>query len=325
MEADELVKLIKQNKTVVVSLVQKTISALAKSSYFDEFQANEYINEIVNICFSPRRLFSSPRIVINGDSSDFHNLCVELARQDYYDKSCMVIESGLHYYPRSVNLLADYIAYGLQCGKYSKCERYYKILQAIPIADWTWRAFDFSIDYLLDRSEKTILSTSDKKKIESLINSFKKQYPNDERAFLQEAMYNQYQNNEEQEIAALEYAAKNIHLSPKCSLKLAQIYLSKGNYSASNEILDECKIQYMHPDFVNNIGEIYAQSVMCEMAIFYIELNELSDDDREKKAMKIYSDFMACNKTDIRGTKRFEDLTILIDIFSEKSGFPFSF
>lgn len=51
---------------------------------------------------------------ISGSADAWHNLCVVLAQCDLYNLACITLERGLDFYPKSVDLLADYLQYGME-------------------------------------------------------------------------------------------------------------------------------------------------------------------------------------------------------------------
>ena len=93
---------------------------------------------------------------LSGTASDFHNLAVELSRKNLYELACRVLEIGLSFspYANDVDLLADFLVYGIKCGKETECEKYFNLLSQIPKRRWKWRAFDFSVDYLQQKAER---------------------------------------------------------------------------------------------------------------------------------------------------------------------------
>ena len=91
---------------------------------------------------------------VRGSADDYHNLSVQYTMNwDDYESGFNIVERGLQYYPRNVDLLADAIYYGSCAGEYDKCEQYEKRLNEIPIGLWNWRAFTFLIDYYLQKSD----------------------------------------------------------------------------------------------------------------------------------------------------------------------------
>lgn len=88
---------------------------------------------------------------LNGTADDFHNLGISILKiADDYETALEIVEQGLAIHNSNTDLLSDGIRYGFNCGEYEKCKGWYEILQRIPMKLWTWRAFSFSIDYLID-------------------------------------------------------------------------------------------------------------------------------------------------------------------------------
>lgn len=91
---------------------------------------------------------------VRGSADDYHNLSVDYTvNWDDYESGFNIVERGLQYYPRNVDLLADAIYYGSCAGEYDKCEQYEERLNKIPVGLWNWRAFTFLIDYYLQKSD----------------------------------------------------------------------------------------------------------------------------------------------------------------------------
>lgn len=164
---------------------------------------------------------------IKGNSADYHNLAVELARQNYYDQACEVIGKGLQFFPYDIDLLSDALAYIHTFNNaHEMAERSIKTLESIGRNGWNWRTFTFYIDYLngLEPSDEN------KNKALDLIKDYKKLLPDEERAYMAEyetfRKYGEIKNAEE----ALEYAEENFDMTAQCSLILSEIYRRKGEY-----------------------------------------------------------------------------------------------
>ena len=73
-----------------------------------------------------------------------------------YDSACAIVKRGLEEAEADVDLLSDFIKYGILCGRQEECDRYFRELKDnISMEEWNWRAFSFSIDYLLDKLDHT--------------------------------------------------------------------------------------------------------------------------------------------------------------------------
>jgi tetratricopeptide (TPR) repeat protein len=218
---------------------------------------------------------------IDGTAVDFHNFAVTLAELNQNELACNILERGISTYSNCVDLLADYLIYGGGFeGPRGQCEKYYEVLQKIPDRLWTWRGYAFSLDYLQSKIERTN-NREDIEQIEKIMNRIVKAYyskfPNDERPYLAEAeLYRGIDPEKEREV--IEKAVLNLGSCPECSLRYADILLSK-----SNDINDCQKaVKYLdnalHPTN-RNIDIAYAQFLrgMC-----LIRLLDRKFSDKEK-------------------------------------------
>ena len=129
--------------------------SLVKSVHQLQAMADDYLREIDaqptdSYAYGELRSLVSDfcnQTEVYGTENEFHNLAVHLAKSNLEDLACRVLERGLKMH-KNVNLLADYLQYGLRCGYRDKCKEYYGILNRIPKRIWTWRGFSFSIEYL---------------------------------------------------------------------------------------------------------------------------------------------------------------------------------
>ena len=117
---------------------------------------------------------------LEGMESDFHNITVTCARQDDYDTACRFLDKGLIQHPECVDLLSDYLSYGMSCGRSDQCQIIYTRLLERRSA-WSWRAYHFSISYLIKAANAC------PKDILQLIKEFQTKYPTREESYLDEA------------------------------------------------------------------------------------------------------------------------------------------
>ncbi len=233
---------------------------------------------------------------IKGDSSDYHNMAVELARHSYYDLACEVINKGVHFSPYNVDLLSDALQYIHTFNNAQEmAEKSISTLEYIGRNGWNWRAFTFYINYLngLDPSEEN------KKKIFGLINDYKTVLPDDERAYMAE--YETYCRFGEIDKAenALIYAEENIDITAQCSLILSEIYRRKGEYdkaifSATRAIQSQAEIQ---PS--SNTGAAFANRAFAIDAKVFKQVLEENTTDEELIKQAI-SDFLMAQQLGFR-------------------------
>jgi len=165
----------------------------------------------------------------DGTPDDYHNYAVAFAKTDNYTLACEVLEQGLSKYSANVDLLSDFLVYGIRSSKdahYGICEKKYELLKSRRSV-WTWRAYDFSIEYLLDKIDRGRGEPEEiKAECLKLALDFQVNLPLDERGYVAEARVHSFFNEEDNEINALEKAfAKDNLTVRRVGTSLAQIYL----------------------------------------------------------------------------------------------------
>lgn len=179
----------------------------------------------------------------SGDANDFHNFSVALAVKDEYALACDVLDYGLKMHPKNVDLLADYLQYGLNCGRVEEVKNVYKTLNKIPRMRWTWRAFAFSATYLkniIERSDSQREIDTKIKEIQGLLIDFRKYHSYSEEAYRVEAETYQCINMKDEEINALKSALENLNIAPKCALRYADILFDRGEYEEATNAIKRC-------------------------------------------------------------------------------------
>lgn len=162
---------------------------------------------------------------LRGDENDYHNLAAECARHYFYDLSCKICAAGLKFFPRNIDLLADWIQYGTKIGNIDVVKNGpLSNLLSIDKTQWNWRAFDFTVDFYL--------AAGMYEEAEATADDFVLYCPHEERAYYCQAeVYQQrYAKKEgiEKTIAVLQSAIdKNINC-PMCANKLAEILSDCG-------------------------------------------------------------------------------------------------
>ena len=161
-----------KNEKVNLSLYQAKMIA---NEYLSEISDNQSNGEASNLD-AYRKLKElieqlTQQDEIYGDSSDYHNFSVELAMKRQYFLACQLLKRGLEKYTNNVDLLADYLNYGVSAGLKKECKKYFDSLMEIPRIKWTWRSFSFSIYFLQNK-------ISDDASTEEEINQLMKQIEN---------------------------------------------------------------------------------------------------------------------------------------------------
>lgn len=223
---------------------------------------------------------------LTGTSGDFHNLAVELSRKNLYELACRVLEIGLSIkqYSMDVDLLADYLVYGIKCGKESQCEKYFELLSQIPKRRWKWRAFDFSVDYLQQKAERILDDDELDKAVESMLEiakSYRHYFPESEGSYVVEAQIHRFVNDFDKEEQVLKESVMNIKRAPQSNLRLADNAFARGEYELSRTYLQGAKISGFGRQSRINMCYVFYLDVMCLISILQskeidaAEINEL--------------------------------------------------
>ena len=230
---------------------------------------------------------------ICGDANDFHNFAVELARENQEQLACRLIERGLVQFPNNVDLLADYLQYGISIGKEQECDRIYKILLKIPRNRWTWRGFSFSINYLQhlidDVSDSEERISELKKKIEEIADDYVKFLPYSEEGYRAKArVYASIKDNPDEEVSIVKQCMEIVKVCPKSALRSADIYFERGDYQEALTCVERAIRDANQTQGSINEGYVYYLEGLCKISL----LNEESDIEiKKEKILEIYSAF----------------------------------
>ena len=175
---------------------------------------------------------------LQGDSDDWHNFAINFAQRHDTREACKILERGLKQHPNSVDLLGDFLKYGLSCGEEEKCDEYYhKLINMPPVKMTSWRGFDFTIDYLLALfAQKNTQEELDelREHLNARVEQFKKRFPYEEQAYLANAeIFLAY--GEDDAAANILKEAMDKFAAPKCCLKYADLMLERGEF---DEVID---------------------------------------------------------------------------------------
>lgn len=177
-----------------------------------------------------------------GSADEFHNAAVELTRSNMFQYAYLLTQLGIDRYPHNTDLLSDALKYGARCKtEPGELERWYEALKNVNERFWTWRAYQFSFDFLMER----LPSLKDDKQLEEveaeilrIIQAFKNhfQYLSDqsdrEKAYLMEYEYWISKGEAEKAETALKTATDDVlsDKCPQCALKYADRMFEMGKY-----------------------------------------------------------------------------------------------
>ena len=219
---------------------------------------------------------------IAGSENDYHNASVELVRFEDYHNAVLLLQHGLERYGNSTDILADLLLYGLKCRKSGEIKDYYfKRLSKISKRFWSWRAFSFSIDFLMNyiqyaenkEQEDYIVN-----EIEGLIADYKQYMPNDERAYMSEYEFYELISKHTLAEKALKTAIEKLTICSQCALKYADILFEQGNFREVIPLAERItRIVEAQPSV--NIGYVYYILALSKEAILRDSGNKLTADN----------------------------------------------
>lgn len=230
---------------------------------------------------------------ISGDADDWHNIAVDIARKDYYDLCCDLLEEGLRRFPGNTDLLGDYLQYGTSCGRIEQCKQYYKQLSKLPKVKYTWRSFHFSMSwltYLWESSESQKEMDKLYEQMRTLVSNYRDYFPNKEDSFVCAAdMYNLVKQRGMVQEVLLDAVGQKFP-SPKCALRLADIYFEQGDYEESLEMVQKSLKDANRVQQAVNEEYLYYLSGLARISI----RNNSEAQAKDGSVEKIYRDFEDC-------------------------------
>lgn len=247
----------------------------------EESKIAELLDELLDALLSSQEM-------LTGSADDFHNFSVSISKissDNYWAHH--IAKLGLILHADNTDLLADAILYGKNCGERKDCSEWYKRLLQIDKTAWTWRAFSFSIDYLL---EEYASKQVDQKDILQLVKEYQKYKPNEEDAWLSEFDLYNYTNNRERGMDALIEADRRFKLCPKCWLRIADIKMDEGEYDEAEKYIKKLKRNPKSGESVN-MSYVFLLDGLCRMSKM-ISTDAYDDGEYdEKEILRIYKSF----------------------------------
>ena len=234
-------------------------------------------------------LYEAEQLV--GDANDFHNFSVSISKvTSDNQKTLKIVEAGLKIYPQNTDLLADAIKYGYSCGEREKCKQWYQTLKNIDKSRWTWRAFSFSIDYLLAEWTSSEKEDYTKESILDLAKEYQEKIPDEEDAWLCEFEIYDGTNQREKGVAVLEEATAKFRFCPRCWLRYVDILMDRGDYEKAEPIIRKmCK----NPKTTEKINASYMYFLdgQCKLQKLYNSDAYDNDEVDEKDVWAVYKAF----------------------------------
>lgn len=219
------------------------------------------------------KMVTDKAVEIDGDADDYHNLAALYAKNRFNDFACGILDRGLEEYPMATDLLADYLQYGISCKRFEECNRHYRKLKEIPKDRWTWRAYVFSIDYMLASQQQNLGGVS-QVEIDSLAVEFVERRTTDEEALFTQAKVYRECGKFSDEKDTLQKAIKKHIVAPKSALRLSDIHFERGEYKEAIPLLNRAIANATQPQPPINISYCYLLLALCKIAPL---LNENED------------------------------------------------
>lgn len=287
-------------KVSIREAYQQTKSLLSNQLGGDESDidktAIERANELLNIVLSLKQ---------NGTANDYHNYAVSFAVVQDYDAACEILEKGLLRTPKNVDLLADFIAYAPHSSRVNwkeECDKKREELGNINMHLWTWRAYDFIIDYLLEQLDNSVDDLEDIKKVlDTLVKAYKERFPSDEKPFFSEYLIKlKFGENESAALFTLkEQVINNPNIHPfRVALRLAEFYYENNEFEEAINLLNLVNNRDLDDNSSSIIYNIYYLKFMAKAlsVLKYINDNNINSGDKMsenivKQVKSSYDDF----------------------------------
>ncbi len=266
------------------SIAQGYIEDMKRSQSYheDNRSAREALTDLVFELVSQEKQLGGP--------NSFHNFAVTLGSIND-DLACEVLDCGLQRSPMHVDMLADYLIYGIDCDRFDRCRECFDTLCTIEKTEWTWRCYAFSIAYLSrlkTRCKAAEERAALKKQINSLARDYRKHLPNYEGGYREMAKL--LSNTPEKELKALTDAMNDpkIYSCAAIAFRCADIYFSQQKYHEALEAIKRCRMDSISQTQGGiNKHYLYMLSALSKTAIAMIEGTTLT----RAEVLDIYSDF----------------------------------
>lgn len=234
-------------------------------------------------------------ICLTGDVDAVHNVAVMYARKNYYDIACRILRKaiGMKKYSYNVDLLADYLKFStcFSDDDQEEADIYFTRLMSINRKRWNWRAYEFSIDYMLEKLESSMDSYEEKmKEILKLAKEYKDKSKDKEYADMAyRELANVYlgDDNQMEGEKILKEAVENIKKAPSCALQLADFYYKRGLYKEAAGYIKQCILMNNDLEPRVNRGYPYVLYALCLIREVYDNVEDKGNEDKEFNKKKV--------------------------------------
>lgn len=262
--------------------------------------ANGDADSVTHVIAVVRRVIESNELL--GEADHFHNLGTQLAKHHYTKEAVGICELGLTHFPNNIDLISCLTLYNAEVGDFNSAEIYAKKLHELDRKVWNWRAYTFYIDYC------NCLRGTDKlqKLTMECVADYQRYLPTEEKAYV--AAYQTYTKYGmyEEGIEALRTAHDMLKVTPQCSTRLADYYLSIGEYELCIEAASKALIGNAQTQETVDTGAIYGMRGLAKDAQIHNKemRNEYIPEEEIASAMKDLALAEALGYTHINIKKR---------------------
>lgn len=208
------------------------------------------------------------------DADDYHNRAVDYAREHRFAKAVQICEEGLRTYPDNVDLLADAIKYSAENGDKPRAQMHYeKLCALVPRPRFNWRAFSFSLDYLMLDAEEN------ESECRSLLEDYAKALPFEEKHFVAAFEFETALGNYERSMEILLEAVSTLKNAAQCSLRLADMQLERGEFEEAIRTADYGIIASAQVQPSINISYLYLVRTLAADALLHQRKDEIDRDE----------------------------------------------
>lgn len=285
----------KKKGTAMLSVKQASIIC---QGYIVEINRAERYNE--DNIVARESLFETVQELISqktqiGNSDQFHNFSATLGGNGFDSLACDVLDIGLERFPMNVDLLADYLIYGIDCERLDKCAVYFNTLESIEKSEWTWRCFAFGIVYfnlLRNSIAKTIEERNQyKKKVAELARAYKKYLPYEEGGYRECAKL--MEKKPQVKLKLLNDALNNelVGSCPACAFEKAEILFQQKKYEEARDAINR-SLEDSINQTQGGVKENYLLFLrgLCEYALM-LQCIRNGESLPEDNVIGIYADF----------------------------------
>lgn len=229
--------------------------------------------------------------VLTGDANDFHNFAVTLSKYKNDNKNAyLIVHEGLKIHSADTDLLADAIMYGYNAGFTAECKEWYNKLLTVDKKRWTWRAFSFTLTYLVSVYASPTENVVGVDQILQLARTYQTIHGDREEAWLATARVFEQLNQRNEALAVLKEADNKFVFCPKCWLRYADLMSDAGNYAEADRVIKKILCRPNSTEHVN-MSYVHFLNGQCKMAML-LQSEEYQNGEIDEKIVRaIYRSF----------------------------------